>query len=191
MTAMKYFEINDASNPVKLGTFTFEFHRVEFYQGKWWGILQVDDEGAINALTGKAGRRAGIRAMTEDDYRKASKKKMSEPSGISLIRSKPLPPPKPEAPTGRVVADNGKREIEVEVAPVGDTVLADILTPKDEQGKAVSPESEPQEAPQPLPPLESMTDEQLREQLTKLDIDFHHKTGTKKLRAKLEAARAE
>lgn len=142
-----FYEISDATKPVKAGGFTFEFKQVEFFMSKWYGVLQVDDPDAVQALEAVAAAN-GVRPITEEEYlRKAEKKRPANAS--STIRPWNASSSQTVETTGRVAADPkpAASKPPPEVKPQD---LEDVLTPKavnvptGEENQEADPETETQ-----------------------------------------------
>jgi hypothetical protein len=199
----RYFEVNDASQPLKLDGFTFNFRQVEFFQGAWYGVLEVETNEQAEVLTSAAGRKAGVRPISGEEYHKKAKKKKTASDGISLIPYRSPSPPPTDPREGRVVADKGRQTDQWE-EPVydGAVSLEDVLTPKGDDG---SPEPKVEDGMKPETETQGEADDdengdtdseseedeadRIRAELTDLGVEFHHKLGLKKLREKLEAAK--
>lgn len=177
---MRHFEINDAEKPITVGELTFEFRKVEYFQGKVYGIFQTDDEEIAAALETPEARKLGVRPMSAEDYAKKAKKKILRSANISLITSKPRRRPQPEPDEGRVVAAKPETAEAEEPVTAGDIRLEDVLTPKGEDGSEEVAQSD-----------EEVEAEKIRARLEELgEKTPHPMTGIKKLRERLTKAEA-
>lgn len=118
-----HYEINDATKPIFAGGFEFKFQEVEFFQGKWYGVIVVEGEKEIAAIE-SVKTKYGIRSISREEWARKSEKKRPQ-SASSTIRPWNTPMP-PISGNSHVAAKEPLAE-----KPKAPESLADALQPKD------------------------------------------------------------
>lgn len=70
----RFFETTNASLPLSLGGFNFEFEPIEIFGGAWRGVLKVDNDNAASVLAASGAPYGVSEIATEEEYEKLKKK---------------------------------------------------------------------------------------------------------------------
>jgi hypothetical protein len=72
----KFYVYENASRRLRTGGFTFSFDVIEQFGGNWRGVLKLDDEASIAALS-EIAVRLGVKEISEEEYDGWLKKKLN------------------------------------------------------------------------------------------------------------------
>lgn len=82
----RYFQTTNASQPLRLGRFSFEFEPTGVFGGAWWGILKTEDDEQAQLLASHGG---AVTELSPEDY-EIEKKKLAlkgQPIPVSKLSS--------------------------------------------------------------------------------------------------------
>lgn len=81
---MKCYFTHNANRVIKAPGYDFRFEKTEIIGGAWQGVYATQDEAEIAALTSAVAANIGVTEITQEEYEKAAKKKLT-PRIVSVV----------------------------------------------------------------------------------------------------------